>query len=109
MFLASSFISCEQNQYISYDWLICHVTKNTVEMIRRERRERTIVFFSYDVGILQLEWYQHMKFRFSIKFDQRGIEYGESESNVSFRRKSCFTAACKIYYLVFSLGFFENS
>ena len=37
------------------------------------------------------------------------IEYGESESDVSFRWKSCFTAACKIYYLVFSLGFFENS
>ena len=31
---------------------------------------------NFDVGILQLEWYQHIKFRFSIKFDQRksGVE-----------------------------------
>jgi len=28
-------------------------------------------FQNFDVGILQLEWYKHMKFRFSIKFDQR--------------------------------------
>jgi len=39
----------------------------------------------------------------------RVIGCEESESDVSFRRKSCVTAACKIYYLVFSLGFFENS
>ena len=28
-------------------------------------------FQNFDVGILQLEWYQHIKFQFSIKFDQR--------------------------------------
>ena len=39
----------------------------------------------------------------------RVIGCGESESDASFRRKSCVTAAFKIYYLVFSLSFFENS
>jgi len=31
---------------------------------------------NFDVGIFQLEWYQHIKFEFSIKFDQRysGVE-----------------------------------
>ena len=31
---------------------------------------------NFDVGFLQLEWYQHIKFQFSIKFDQRqsGVE-----------------------------------
>jgi len=33
-------------------------------------------FQYFDVGILQLEWYQHMKFRFSIKFDQRQSSMG---------------------------------
>ena len=33
-------------------------------------------FQNFDVGIFQLEWYQHMKFRFSIKFDRRESNMG---------------------------------
>ena len=42
-------------------------------------------FQNFDVDILQLEWYQHMKFQFSIKFDQRQSGMGNSNLVSDFR------------------------
>ena len=43
-------------------------------------------FQNFDVGILQLEWYQHMKFQFSIKFDQR--QSGMENSNLMLEHQN---------------------
>ena len=40
---------------------------------------------NFAAGILQLEWYQHMKFRFSIKFDQRQSGMGSSNLMSDFQ------------------------
>ena len=39
---------------------------------------------NFAAGILQLEWYQHMKFRFSIKFDQRESSMGNPNMMLVF-------------------------
>jgi len=43
-------------------------------------------FQYFDVGILQLEWYQHqhIKFQFPIKFDQRKSGMGNSNLMLIF-------------------------
>jgi len=43
-------------------------------------------FQNFDVGILQLEWYQHMKLQFSIKFDQR--QSGMENSNLMLEHQN---------------------
>ena len=42
-------------------------------------------FQNFAAGILQLEWYQHTKFEFSIKFDQRLSCMGSSNSMSYFQ------------------------